>query len=381
MESRKLARIKVEQTQSSDSLTPVFRFELPVRLALADRDLRTTLTVDGRHAETWVPLAEKPRYIEVNDDLSVLCRVTFQRDVGELVAQLTDAPLAASRIEAARALGEKGTPAAVAALAQALAADRFYAVRQACAEGLAKVPTADGLAALATGLADPDARVRRTVAGALGSFHGQDGAAALARRALADPADGVVAEALGALARLGSSDAYERLAQGLTQRSWNEQIVTAALAGFADLGDARAVPLLIRATHRREPIAVRSAATSALGRLGAWLPREPAAGKTTRREVRQALEPLLWDGKMAVRRAAAAALGDLGDRAALEALERVVPREPEERVVAAALAAQTRLRGAGDGGVAALRAEMEKLRDKNRALEQRVQGIEEAIKK
>lgn len=380
-EARKLARIKVEQTQPSDSLTPVFRFELPVRLALGDRDLRTTLTVDGRHAETWVPLAEKPRYVEVNDDLSVLCRVKFERAVDQLAAQLADAPLASSRIEAARALGEKGTPAAVAALGRALAADRFYAVRQACAEGLARVPTAEGLASLGTGFADPDARVRRTAAAALGSFHGLDGATALARRALADPADGVVAEALGALARLGGADAYQRLVQGVARPSWNDQIATAALAGLAELGDPHAIPLLIRATHRRESIPVRSAATSALGRLGAWLPLEPAAGKTTRRGVRQALEPLLWDGKMVVRRAAAAALGDLRDPAAVAALEGVVERDPEERVVAAALSSQARLRGVGDGGVAALRAEMEKLRDKNRALEQRVQGVEEALKK
>ena len=381
MEARKLARVKVEQTQPSDSLTPVFRFELPVRLALKDRDVRVTLAVDGRHAETWVPLAEKPRYVEVNDDLSVLCRVKFERAVDELAAQLADAPLAASRIEAARALGEKGTPAAVLALARALTADRFYGVRQAGAEALAKIPTAEGLGALAPGLADADARVRRTAAGALGSFRGQDGAAALARRALADPAYGVVAEALGALARLGSPDAYERLIQGLARPSWNDQIETAALAGFADLGDTRAIPLLIRATHRREPIPVRSAAVSALGRLGRWLPLEPAAGKTTRRDVRQALEPLLWDGKMTVRRSAAGALGELGDRAALEALERVVAREPEERVVAAALESQSRLRGAGEGGIASLRAELEKLKDKNRALELRVQGVEEALKK
>jgi aminopeptidase N len=298
-----------------------------------------------------------------------------------LAPQLADAPFAASRIEAARALGEKGTPAALLALATALKADRFYAVRQACAEALAKIPTAEGLGALAPGLADTDARVRRTAAGALGSFHGQDGAGSLATRALADPAGGVVAEALGALARLGSTGAYARLVEGLTRPSWNDQIETAALGGFADLGDPRAIPLLIRATHRREPIAVRSAAVSALGRLGRWLPLEPAAGKTTRREVRVALEPLLWDGKMSVRRAAAGALGELGDRATLEALQRVVEREPEERVVAAALASQARLRGEGDGGIAGLRAELQKLQDKNRALELRVQGVEEALKK
>jgi aminopeptidase N len=380
-EARKLARVRVEQTQASDSLTPVFRFDLPVRLALKDHDVRVTLTVDGRHAETWVPLAERPRYVEVNDDLSVLCSVKFERKVTELSAQLADAPLAASRIEAARALGEKGTPAAIAALAKALSADRFYAVRQACAEGLAKVPTAEGLAAITPGLADADARVRRSVAGALGSFHGVDGAAVLARRALSDPVGGVNAEALGALARLGSPDAYERLVAGLARPSWNDQIETAALAGFADLGDTRAIPALIRATHAREPIVVRSSAVTALGRLGRWLPLEPAAGKTTRREVRLALEPLLWDGKMAVRRAAAGALGELGDRAALEALQRVVEREAEERVISAALQSQVRLSGSADGGVASLRSELEKLRDKNRVLELRVGAVEEALKK
>ena len=56
-------------------------------------------------------------------------------------------------------------------------------------------------------------------------------------------------------------------------------------------------------------------------------------------------------------------------------------REHEAHVVATALEARNRLRGQGDGGVAALRAELDQLRDMNRALELRVQSVEETLKK
>jgi len=382
LEVRGLARVVVEQTQPSDSLTPVFRFDLPLRFALASGEVRSSLRVDGRRHETYVPLPSRPRYVEVNDDLSVLCRLSFERPVAELAAQLADAPLAASRIEAARALGEMGgKPAALAALARALEHDTFWAVRRAAAEALGKVPTAAGLAALAPGLSDPEARVRKVAVSQLGHFRDVSGAAVAARVALADPAYGVVAAGTGSLVRLGAPDAYQRCVSLLSRPSWNDTLRTAGLEGLAEIGEPRAVPLMVARTHRREPLTVRISAARSLGRIGAKLPLERATGKITRREVRLALEPLLWDDHLRLRQEAASALGTLGDPDALPAIARLMAREPEDGGIAAALDAQKKLRGKGDHEPGELKGELEKLKDKNRALEARLQALEEALKK
>jgi aminopeptidase N len=381
LEARKLAHLTVDQTQPSDSLTPLFRFDLPVRFALGSGEVRDVVAVDSRHHEAWVALPSRPRYVEVDDDLSVLCRLAFDRPASELAAQLADAPLAAGRIEAARALGEMGgKPAALAALARAVREDRFYAVRRAAAEALGRVPTPGGLEALRPGLSDRDARVRKTAVASLAHFRDVPGAVPAARAALSDPAYGVVACAVGTLAKLGTEDAHGQCLKALERPSWSDTIRTAALDGLAELGEPRSLPPIAQRTRVGEPVAVRIAACRALGKLGARLPAEPAAGKTTRREARLAIEPLLWDEKMRVRQEAASALGALGDPEGLALLTRLMAREPEDAVSAAAIEAQGKLRVKGDRALADLKAEIERLKDRNRALEARLQSLEDAFK-
>jgi aminopeptidase N len=382
LDQRRLAHIVVEQTQPSDSLTPVFRFDLPLRFALASGDLRGSLRVDGRHQETYVTLPSRPRYVEVNDDLSVLCRLSFERPAPELAAQLADAPLGASRIEAARALADMaGRPAALAALARALKEDRFWAVRRAAANALGAVPTASGLAGLEPGLHDPDARVRKVAVAALAHFRETSGAAAAARAALADPAYGVAAAGLGALAQLGADDAFAQCEKALARASWNDTLRTAALDALAELADPRGFAIMVARTHPREPLTVRIAAARALGKLGAKLPAEPAAGKTTRRDARLAIEPLLWDDHVRLRQEASSALGTLGDPDALPALARALAREPEDLGASSVLDAQKKLGAKGDHPAGELRNEIDRLKDRNRALESRVQALEDALKK
>jgi aminopeptidase N len=382
LEARKLAHLTVEQTQPSDSLTPVFRFELPARFALASGEVRGAIHVEGRRHETYVALPSRPRYVEVNDDLSVLCRMAFERPAGELAAQLADAPLAASRIEAARALGDlAGRPAALEALARALREDRFWAVRRAAAQSLGSVPTEAGLRALEPGLADRDARVRKVAVASLAHFRGLPAATEHARRALADPAYGVAAAGLGALAQLGAEDARAQCVRALERSSWNDTLRVAALESLAELGDPGALPILEARARASQPLPVRLAACRALGRLGARLPLEPRAGKATRRGVRLAIEPMLWDGHLRLRQEAASALAALGDPEALPALARLAAREPEDGGIASALEARDRLRAKSERPLDEVRGDLEKLQDKGRALEARLQALEEALKK
>jgi aminopeptidase N len=377
LDDRKMARVTVEQTQPSDSLTPVFRFRLPLRFALDGAEERSSLDVDGRHAETYVALPSRPRYVEINDDLSVLCAVDFDRPVRELADQLREAPRVASRIEAARSLGAKsGSPEAREALARALREQPSYAVRHAAALALGRAPTPEAYAALETALADRDPRVRRAAVSTLGGFRNEPKAAAAAKRALSDPAPGVVNQGLMALARLRTPDAYAELTKALARPSAADSMAAAACAALAELGDARAILKLVDATRPARNLPQRIAATTALGTLGGTLPQEPANGWRQRADVRRELEHLAWDERMQVRRSAATALGNLGERLGIETLTTMIGSDVEASVVSAAVTARRKLRGQGETSTADLKQRIEKLAEENKALETRLKALE-----
>src|SRR5207237_155498 len=122
------------------------------------------------------------------------------------------------RIEAAEALADwpdSGFPA----LAQALASDKVYAVRTACAKAMALLVGAtatDRAAALAVGLKDADARVREATVEALGSLSPDepDTHAAVVER-LSDEYHrmrGWAAEAAGKLLVREAKDRLEKMA-------------------------------------------------------------------------------------------------------------------------------------------------------------------------
>src|SRR5262249_20622236 len=87
-----------------------------------------------------------------------------------IAEQLARATRALPRWRAARVLGRRNEPRAVAALSEGLKEDAFWAVRAECAMALGEQRTAEALAALLRGIDDPSAKVRRAIAGALGRF-------------------------------------------------------------------------------------------------------------------------------------------------------------------------------------------------------------------
>ncbi len=383
LEGAKLERIRVEQVQPSDSLVPVFAFDLPVRLFYPEAQTDQVVKMRERVGEVLVPSPQRPLWVELDPDMTTLFSTSsFDRSVEELIRQLSSSPRAVFRGEAATALGEKAeSDSAIAALAHALRTDRFYAVRQAAAAALGKIRREPALDALVAGAGDKDARVRRSVATALGGFSGEPRAEQAALAATRDPAYGVVAEGLGSLARLRSSGARATLLAALERPSWGNSIAAAAASGLGELGDVSAIPRLQRETRDDRPVDKRTAATRALGNLGRWLPREPQSGRSSRRDVREVLEPLLWDENLRMRQAAAAGLANLGDPAAIAALTRSEARDAETVVQREAHNAIVSLRREGDAELRELRQKVDDAQGRVKALEARVKLLEEALKK
>jgi HEAT repeat protein len=219
----------------------------------------------------------------------------------ELLQQLKDKN-AVVRREAAWALGRLGDQRAVPALMQALK-DKDWKVRKYAAWALGELGDRRAVPALSQALEDilfwP---VREAVAMALGKL-GDYGFSALLQ-ALKYGSPNVRKTAAYALGRLGEPRAVPALMQALKDKDWNGR--EAAAEALGELGDKRAMPALIQALKEDWGWWVRESAAKALSKLG-----DPG---------RLALIQALKDEDENVRKAAAEALGELGDRRAVPAL-------------------------------------------------------------
>lgn len=102
------------------------------------------------------------------------------------------------------------------------------------------------------------------------------------------------------------------------------------------------------------------------------------AARRDRLEVVEHLVDLLDDRALAVREAAARALGTIGDARALPGLEHVRRRDPDSRVVRFAREASAAIRAGRSGAteLSALRNDVDRLQHENRNLRDRLETLE-----
>jgi HEAT repeats len=172
---------------------------------------------------------------------------------------------------------------------------RWYVVRNAVhlAAGIGNDGLIDHAPRL---LAHPDVRVRREIVRSLGRLGGRAAVSALAR-AVADADSSVRTLAAGAVGRRGGSEQEALLLARIQERTFTSlsgEEMEAFLGAYAELAQARAVPLLGRSWKKNllssRPMAFRVAAVLALGRIRAPAARAAleAAAKSAEPQIRRA---------------------------------------------------------------------------------------------
>lgn len=379
-DSAKATKITVQQTQTTDSLTPLFRMQLPIVVTAAKETIHDTLWIDQKEEVFYIPGSERPKMVEIDPRLTVLKKVDFERTEGALRYQLAQSSFAESRREAAEALGNFVSDETVEALAKALKSGRFFDVRREAALSLGKIRGEKAKKAILAGLSDADSRVRRNCVKALGNFP-EDGevVARLKQVFAADTSYAVAAQVMTTIAELQPKDAFEFLQKGLGRSSHNEVIATAALKGFVELKDAKAVDILFAHTAYGRSFPIRSAAIEALGKLGHYLGRdEGLAASRLKEKIRKTLVGFLSDPKYNARLSAIEALGTFGDPESIEELKKVETSEAHYQLVKAARHSIEEIRtGRKDfSDMDELRARLEGLEDENKGLRQRIEALE-----
>ncbi|MEX1254395.1 MAG: M1 family aminopeptidase [Dehalococcoidia bacterium] len=378
-DSAKQAKLTVRQTQSTEHSTPeVFRTAVEVDFGFENGNQSFRVELSEREQSFYCPLPEKPKMVRFDPGGGLLKTVEFKRGQDLLIYQLQHDDDVLGRIDAAKDVAKLGTKEAVDALKQAVLSDGFWAVQAEAARALGSLGTEAALDALLECLSVEHPKARRAVAGALGEFRDEPPAHRGARAA--EALDGVLregdasyfveAEVAFALGKTHSSRAFEALEGALDKESHNQIIRVRAFDGFGELRDERAVPIAIEWTRYGRPPQARNAATACLGKLGHYVEQKDA--------IRDRLVELLDDPDLRTRLAAVVALRELGDDKAVPALERLAQRDLDGRVIRYAREAAARLREGRDKGedVRKLREELDKLREDQRTLKDRMEKLE-----
>jgi aminopeptidase N len=399
-EEHKLASVSVKQTQKIDEHFPCFVTPVDIALTIPGDDQPANgsgatetktfrVQIEQKEQRFYFPLPRKPVMVRFDPGGWVLKTLKFERSAEMLRYQLEHDADVLGRIEAAEALGKLGDDKSVEALAVALRRDTFWGVRAEVAEVLGKLRTGRALDALLSGLEETrDHRARQAIVKALGRFRAP-AQADLAERAAAalgsllakgDPSYFVEGAAANALGRTRTAGAFEQLTAALDRPSWNETIRANVLRGLAALGEPRVAGVLAEWVDRHKPIQARAAAAEALGLLGG---NHRLDSGEAREQIITALLGALDDPWPPVRRAAARALGTLGEQRALGALERMASAELDGmQMRAARMAARAIRKGKSSSDeLKQLHTDLDEMRSENRKLRERMEALEARLEK
>lgn len=412
-----MARVKIRQTQQIDDLTPCFvtpvdlSFTVPTSDEAAKDDnttetrtiaMRVVVGEDGQVEQNfYVPLERQPVMVRFDPDGWLLKTLKFERPAKMLRYQLAHDPDALGRIEAAEALGEQGDDESLEALKKSLLTDAFWGVRNAVASALGVIGTGKAQDALLQALQELDpaefARVRAAIAGTLGKFQAPQQAelaerSAQALSALLEQGDvsylveSAAAESLG---KTRTSGSIERLHKLMDRPSWMNVVQRGILRGLAQTGEDRVVELIASYLGEMHAVDGRREANHATLRLaaasGMWAlgqNRHLYSEEARQRAVTALSHAIEHDTWEPVRGVSALALMALGEKRAIDALERVALRElsswPQRSMRLAAHALRTGDKA--DEQLKQLRKDLDQVREENRKLKEQLGALEARVK-
>jgi aminopeptidase N len=361
------AVVRVEQTQDTTDGTPVYVLPITIAFVTGKTEERFVVNLEQREQTFTFARAKRPDIFYFDPDGDVLKTVELIVPLEMLLRQALAERNLCARIDAIRTLAKDQTADVVDALERLLRGRCFWGIAAEAATALGNIRSERALAALVKARTVEHPKARRAVANALGQFSTQEAAEALAPMLKRDASYFVEAEAALAVGKTRSKKAYPLLLKALEKQSFNDVIRAYAFAGLAQLGDERAIPVLLEWSEYGRPPFAREAAIAALGKLGQG-----------NRKVRARLVDLLDDKYFWARLAAVRALVEMHDADALPALQRLASMDVEGRLKGAAVKAVRAIAEQQEKSAQwrELRAEIQSLREENKSLLDRIDRLE-----
>ncbi len=362
------ASLRVVQKQAEEA----FSFRLKVKVAYQEGSNLVFGDISTKDQSVVLPLEGRPAYVSVDPDFEVLSTVEYSRPKEMMLAQLS-ADSVPGRIQAAKGLIKDASPEAVGALKKAVMNDPFWGVQVESARSLGEIGNEAAMKGLIDCLAVSHPKARKAVVAALGQFKNAEAAGALELLFQKGDASYLVeAECLRSIGKTKVTESFDFIVKGMDRASWQEVVKVGAIDGLGSLGDARAVPVLMEKLKLGNHLRVREAAVVALGKVGRDNP-----------QVLDKLTELLGDYWFRVRGAAAGSLAELKAMSAIPVLSKSAERELDGRIrrVMRESIAKIRASRTSDDEIKRLSEDVDKLREENRLLRERIDRLELATKK
>ncbi len=347
-------RLKVDQTQTVDETTPLFRLPTTVEIGDESSVRSVPIVIDAKTQEIVIPTPQKPKMVRIDPKGWLPKVLTFEKPAEEWVYQLEHADNLLGRVEAAKALVSKfkDDKATSEALTKAMSREKDPLARLEIAREVVAVGE-PCRAALIEAAKDADPRVRASAIGGLASLKLDPTLEAIFRATLANKAEtyGARRDSLRALVQGKVKDTDDLIESALKDPSNNHSLARGALQVVLDQGGQKAREAAVLYSRPGQPATLRSVAVEALSRQGK---EDPQAEKL--------LIALLDDPSKNMQTAAASALISGGYTSALPKLEqrlatargparrRLEPRleELKKQAKASAIAAEASTKEAGD---------------------------------
>jgi aminopeptidase N len=241
---RRQVDITLTQVQSDQPFENLFRLPIDITISTASGTRSHTVWMEDWNTRVALPADGNPLAVDVDAGNWLVADIHLERTLGELIYLLDNGDLAAG-LRAARQIATDypRRPEGIAALTRVLAdRTRHWGLRQEAAINLGETAQEVAAEALVDAAGDPDRRVRRAVAIALGKAGGALSARSLRALIENDTAEDVIAAAAISLGRMHTEDAslFLRLQLKRESRWWNA-IRVGALQGLVELEDPELV--------------------------------------------------------------------------------------------------------------------------------------------
>jgi aminopeptidase N len=315
-EKHELAQITVAQTQKLSADVVLFNFPLQFRFKTASGTHDREVLVKEKQHDFAFALPEAPSSVRVDPHFALLARVRFKPATPLLLAQLEDPQDVIGRILACEQLADARDKSSIAKLQQRLNTDPFYGVRLEAARALRQIHSDDAFLALEASMTQADARVRHEVVQSLAGFYRPETARLLREVLQQEKNPAIAATALRALGGYHDEAAQTELLGRLTTPSYRGTIARAAIGALRTQDDPRAIAPLASFLATQDPQLTAGGIADGLAAL-AFLARN----ETNRAPTREFLLGHLRQPREQIRIGAIRALGDLGDPAAIPALQ------------------------------------------------------------
>jgi aminopeptidase N len=264
-------RVNVEQTQTVNDQTPLFR--LPTTLEITEDVGKTRVipvVIDAASHEFAIPFPRKPRMVQIDPQGWLIKELDFEKALDENLFQIEHSGSVLGRLGAARALAKtaKDRPEARKALSAAWKREKAVPARR---EIVALLGTGDetSRAALLEAAANPEAMVRVAAIEGLTRLTRDDATEAVFRAAWTNPREayGAKKAALRGLVAWKVKDADQLLDEALKVSADRHSIAATALDLLLRSPGPKARELAALYSQYGQPPALRSEALGAFGRL------------------------------------------------------------------------------------------------------------------